>query len=918
MRTRPAVAALLTSVLLAVVVLARLPNESVPSGWEVAQAQDQQKSDDTKTKKNAGTKKAGNKKATAKTKDDHPVAPVEGVDPRQSAGVKNAPPVTEFLRDLIRVARAGGAQVLSNGDSYDDFASITQTSDGTVFAAYMAYFDGHDQIRLHRRLADGWWSTRSYVPTAGTRGDLWMPQLAVDAQDRLWVIWAEQTFAEHGQPGNWDIYARPMLGDRWGPLERLTTHPKPDINPHVYVDRKKNIHVVWQAHPENNGDVQYCRFDGESWSKPLAVTSDSESDWYPHVAVDAAGTAWIAFDSYRRGDYDVYLTSVSPKFELGQVMPIAQSSYYEAHASVACGADGDVWVAWEQGGHNWGKDQGYWLKKDGRDQGTTLGSTRQVKVACVRQGKVLATPDIPAGEAAGPQQRALTALPELTLTNDGRLWLRYRQMVFGAQRANNRGRGKGWTENVTTLSADGWTTPVTLPASPGRISVFSRIAPANDGSLLMAYSADARAVENYHRPIQDTVLVSQLAKPMKDDVEIKPGVPQLTDYVDPPPPAGIPAWNSSREAQQVAAIRAHRTKIGDKEHQIVRGDLHRHTELSWDVGPGNDGSYLDFYRYMIDVAAFDFGSLTDHQGGGHYPYWWWLSEKSADMYYLAPRFVPLYGYERSVRFPHGHRNVFHAYRGVPVFPFQTKLALTGIFQGIGAGEVVDNDTKLLYEYLKRTGGLCISHTSGTSSMGTDWRDNDPWVEPVVEIYQGARNSYEALTMPRVHETPDEPDKAPGGFTEKGMLWNAYKLGYRLGTTSSSDHGSTHISYSMIYTPKNDRQAILDSMRLRQTYGATDNVILEFWANGKFQGSEFEAKDKVNLKLQVTGTSRIKEVQFIRNNTVLRTDKPGQPQVELVFTDNLPQPGLNWYYARVLQDDGELAWSSPIWIISDRK
>lgn len=915
MRSRSAFVALLTSAVLAGVLLfARLPNDAVQNG--VDQALAQEKPNEADPAKKVQKKNAQNKKAAAKsqTKDDHPVAPGRGEDPRESAGVKNAPPVTEFLQDLIRQARAGGAQVLSNGDSYDDFASIAQTSDGSVFAAYAAYFDGHDQIRLHRRLADGWWSTRTYVPTAASRSDIWMPQLAVDAKDRVWVIWSEQTFSEHGKSGNWDIYARPLLGDSWGKIERLTNDPKPDINPHVHVDAKKNIHVVWQAHPQNNGDVQYAKFDGESWSKPLAVTSDEQSDWYPHVAVDASGTAWIAFDSYRRGDYDVYLTSVSPKGELGKVRPIAQSNYYEAHASVACGADGDVWVAWEQGGHNWGKDQGYWLKKENRDQGTTLGSTRKVKVACVRKGEVLAAPEVPEGEPAGPQQRSLSGSAELAVTNDGRVWLRYRQMIFGAQK-QNRGRGKGWTENITSLSADGWTTPVTLPASPGRISVFSRIAPANDGSLLAAYSSDARAVENYHRPIQDTVIVTQVAKPKKDDAEIKPGLPTLAAYKVPAPPAGIPEWNAAREEKQVAAIRAHRTKLGDQECQIVRGDLHRHTEMSWDVGPGNDGSYLDFYRYMIDVAAFDFGSLTDHQGGGHYPYWWWLTEKSADMYYIAPRFVPLYGYERSVRFPHGHRNVFHANRGYPIFPFQTKLAKVGVFEGIGAGDVVENDTKLLYEYLKGTGGLCISHTSATSSMGTDWRDNDPWVEPVVEIYQGARNSSEALTMPRVHETPDEPDKAPGGFQEKGLLWNAYQKGYRLGTTSSSDHGSTHISYSMVFTPKNDRQAILDSIRKRQTYGGTDNLIVEFWANGKFQGSEFEAEDKVELKLKATGTSRIKQIQFIRNNAPLRTETPGKEQVELAFTDTLPQPGLNWYYARVLQEDGEIAWSSPVWVVA---
>src|SRR5687767_12613451 len=39
--------------------------------------------------------------------------------------------------------------ILSNGDSYDDFVSITQASNGTMYAAYAAYYDNHDQIRLH-------------------------------------------------------------------------------------------------------------------------------------------------------------------------------------------------------------------------------------------------------------------------------------------------------------------------------------------------------------------------------------------------------------------------------------------------------------------------------------------------------------------------------------------------------------------------------------------------------------------------------------------------------------------------------------------------------------------------------------------------------------------------------------------------
>eukprot|EP00913_Durusdinium_trenchii_P022802 g21406.t1 len=756
-------------------------------------------------------------------------------------GVRTPPPNAEFVKSLLDTAKAQGADVLSTGDSYDDFVSIAQNSEGVLYAAYAAYYDGHDQIRLHKRLEGGRWSTHSPVPLVGARADIWMPQLAIDAKDRVWVIWAEQTGQGKGVSGNWDLYARPRIGERWGKLVRLTTDPKPDINPHVTVDSERNIHVVWQAHPNNFGDVQYCRFDGQSWSKPLAVTSDRESDWYPRVAVGKDGTAWIAFDSYRNGDYDIFLTSVK-NGQPGKVIPIAASSYYEAHPSVAVTPDGKVWVAWEQGGHNWGKDQGYWLRRQNANRGTALGSTRKVKVACFDGMSVLAAPDVAAAVPQGERIRP-SGSAELAVGGDGRLWLRFRRITRGARR-NRRRFTRGWIENVTHLTANGWANVVEMPASAGRISVFSRILPAKDGSLWVAYSADARDARNYHRPIHDHALLFNVKSPAE-----KSGTPRLDAYKPPEPPAAIPAWNTRQEQLALKKIRDYRTEIDGKPHRILRGDLHRHTELSWDVGPGNDGSYLDFYRYMIDVAAMDFGGLTDHQGGGHYAYWWWLTEKSCDMYYLAPRFVPLYGYERSARFPNGHRNIFHAYRGVPVFKFQLMLNQRNVFPGVASGALVDNDTKLLYEYLRRTGGIAISHTSGTSSMGTDWRDNDPEVEPVVEIYQGARNSYEALGAPRVHGENEPPARAPGGFQKEGLLWNAYKNGYRLGITSSSDHGSTHISYSMVYVPKNDRPEIIAAIKKRHTYGATDTIIVDVRANGRFMGEEYQTKEKPSLKIR---------------------------------------------------------------------
>ncbi len=199
-------------------------------------------------------------------------------------------------------------------------------------------------------------------------------------------------------------------------------------------------------------------------------------------------------------------------------------------------------------------------------------------------------------------------------------------------------------------------------------------------------------------------------------------------------------------------------------------------------------------------------------------------------------------------------------------------------------------------------------------MGTDWRDNDPEIEPVVEIYQGARNSYEVVGAPRVHDIANRPAaEAPGRFQEAGMVWNALAKGYRLGTTASSDHGSTHISYTLVYTPANDRESILAAIRRRHTYGSTDNIIVEVWANGHFMGEEFDTRELPSLRLKVNGTDAIARIDLVRNNRYIYTTSPLRKTIDIKYVDMEPEAGLNYYYLRVQQDNGEVAWASPIWI-----
>ena len=95
---------------------------------------------------------------------------------------------------------------------------------------------------------------------------------------------------------------------------------------------------------------------------------------------------------------------------------------------------------------------------------------------------------------------------------------------------------------------------------------------------------------------------------------------------------------------------------------------------------------------------------------------------------------------------------------------------------------------MLYRYLKELDGICASHTSATG-MGTDWRDNDPMVEPIVEIYQGDRMSYEIRGRPAGRLRPEGRQEA-GPTSAAGSRRASSTTPWRRATASASSRRAT--------------------------------------------------------------------------------------------------------------------------------
>ena len=129
----------------------------------------------------------------------------------------------------------------------------------------------------------------------------------------------------------------------------------------------------------------------------------------------------------------------------------------------------------------------------------------------------------------------------------------------------------------------------------------------------------------------------------------------------------------------------------------------------------------------------------------------------------------------------------------------------------------------LYAYLRRTDGICTSHTSATD-QGTDWAEHDDALEPVVEIFQGYAASSEAPGAPKAEN--DTMDRIHGPFKPDGFVSLALDKGYRLGFQASSDHISTHVSYACVVAEEFSRKGLIDAIKKRHTYAATDNIVLD--------------------------------------------------------------------------------------------
>ncbi|MBI3682449.1 MAG: hypothetical protein HY235_18880, partial [Acidobacteria bacterium] len=682
------------------------------------------------------------------------------------------------LNAAIEVYRSAVAENATTPEFEDDFPSLAADGD-RLWLAWVAYKDRADQVLL-RSYENGKWGDVATITEKP--GDIFMAAVGVSGGKPI-VVWSER-----GVTG-FQLKARTP----GGPVETITSAEGNHLFHRVAADSKGNLHVVWQSYRKGHGSIYLKSLSAGKWGKEISLSDPKRdgraNDWMPAVVADRDGVVWVAWDSYATGSYNIFLRPVRHG-RPGELMQVTSTTRFHAYPNLAVDSQNRVWVAWEESRENWGKDTGFLLTG-----GTGIYDSRKIKIAVHAAGKWL-TPLQEVEDVVPYGFRRFTQTPRLVCDSAGRMWLLLRPRSNTKLPTTLWAAGGKWEVFATYYRDDRWAELITVPESVGRNGGEISVAADRRGNVYAALVTDHRLFggPNFSNPPRNhDVMLARLHSRSRAGTDLGPrGVE---------PPAGKPT--EPREKEQIRALRNYTIAAEGKSYRIYRGDMHRHTEISLD-GAG-DGTLYESYRYAMDAAGLDYLAVTDHQSG--HPnanlsdYQWWRSQKSADMFHVPGFFTALFGTERSLGYPNGHRNLIYAQRGVPILhiaPQETKA--------------VTNSGSVLYPFLRKHNGIATSHTSHTG-MGTDWRDNDPSVEPIVEIFQGARTSAEREAAP-LSPTEKRTELWAGGYRPLGFVSNAWGKGYKLGVQASSDHVSTHTSYAYVIAESDTREGLLDAMRKR--------------------------------------------------------------------------------------------------------
>jgi len=322
---------------------------------------------------------------------------------------------------------------------------------------------------------------------------------------------------------------------------------------------------------------------------------------------------------------------------------------------------------------------------------------------------------------------------------------------------------------------------------------------------------------------------------------------------------------------------------------IYWGEIHGHCEQS-----DGSGDYAGMFEHARDEGCLDFAASADHACYFSDNEWQWMQD-IVNSFDEDGRFTTLIGYEWAGK--QGHRNVYTSGDRLQLF--------RGMFAPTSRLDAVYD------HFADREDVVAGPHTRHTADF---FAYHDERVQRFLEICS-MWGAFEEIAFDAVSRG------ALIGFTGGGDCHEG-RCGFSVedpagqGTTGHTFAPGLRYKCGMTgaVLPALTRADLVQALRERHTFATTGaRILLDVSVSGIPMGGQGSCTAAPQIDGEVHACSGIDRVQVIRDGEVVHAEEAPPMDVTLAWTDEEAAPGKHWYVLKVVQHDGETAWSSPIWM-----